>query len=895
MKSIDLRAANLASFTYNNKWYYTALSDFPLRSASYREALENALPEAWEMKDSGIWRMVRQKTHVLIPDGFKIHISVLPQDALELLQAVLPILFRRLAAFKIPRDHSIHDFLNSQNSGRGNAGKFMTVYPSSTAEFKSLLAELHSVTQNFAGPYILSDKRYLDSQCLYYRYGAFLSNPEINVQGQFKATLVGPHKTPDSRLPWFELPEGISDPFPTETSADGTSLLNGRYEIQEALAPHSTKGGVYLAKDHVSGDTVVLKEARPFINQSMRDRTDTVVGLRHEAHILKRIGSFGITPRYLDHFQEWEHHFLVMDYLPMANLRNYAGEEGDNLFITSGLDSANQNRFVRRSAQLLLHLLDAVLVLHGAGIVMGDLAPQNVLYDRETLAVKLIDFEGAYDEENDVFFRGMLTPGFTVMPKEKPSEASDLKAVANMVLHMLLPMCQFFSLHPDARPGFLEGLLREKELPLAFLDFFRALPDDPSAAKAALLPLCQGPATDWRTALPYPTEPTLATSTATDSILAYYLRDLQRQVKNAVFPGDYRVFHTNPLNIAFGAWGVAAFFHAVDAQLPQAKLDEILQLSEELSPAQYPPGFYIGSSGIACVMLQMGYTELALRTMDTAYASPLLQDSADLFQGAAGWGLASLYFYQATSLPRYLDAALEAAEAIRKLLKRDDSGLYYEQESGHVYGGLMHGAAGIAFFFTQLYQFTHSERDKATAMDLMAYELAHAEEGKERGMWRREYEAPTTFPYMRFGGAGIGMVLLRMYKVFGDASHLAWAEDIGGVLKAKCSLQPGLFLGMAGIGHFFIDLYQTTGNPLHLQEAHAYARRILRYQVPGDHGIAFPGDMLLRLSLDYGTGSAGIGMFLHRLQHPETEGMFLMDLLDGLPESRKPLLERVQA
>jgi hypothetical protein len=64
--------------------------------------------------------------------------------------------------------------------------------------------------------------------------------------------------------------------------------------------------------------------------------------------------------------------------------------------------------------------------------------------------------------------------------------------------------------------------------------------------------------------------------------------------------------------------------------------------------------------------------------------------------------------------------------------------------------------------------------------------------------------------------------------------------------------QSGLFNGRAGMilylaGHLGTDWY-----------ACAHIRRLAWHAVRYDGGLAFPGDMLFRLSMDLGTGTAGV-------------------------------------
>jgi hypothetical protein len=55
-------------------------------------------------------------------------------------------------------------------------------------------------------------------------------------------------------------------------------------------------------------------------------------------------------------------------------------------------------------------------------------------------------------------------------------------------------------------------------------------------------------------------------------------------------------------------------------------------------------------------------------------------------------------------------------------------------------------------------------------------------------------------------------------------------------------------------------------------------------------GIAFPGDMLSRLSCDYGSGSAGIVLFLNRLQGQRGSDF----MLDCLFENRSVTNVRIE-
>jgi hypothetical protein len=75
-----------------------------------------------------------------------------------------------------------------------------------------------------------------------------------------------------------------------------------------------------------------------------------------------------------------------------------------------------------------------------------------------------------------------------------------------------------------------------------------------------------------------------------------------------------------------------------------------------------------------------------------------------------------------------------------------------------------------------------------------------------------------------------------------------------------------------------------TKDPQYLRDAQRVAAGIKLFRIDTPAGIMFPGESLLRASLDYGTGSAGIGLYLHRLEKPGPRLFF--DFLPGtLPPS----------
>jgi hypothetical protein len=93
----------------------------------------------------------------------------------------------------------------------------------------------------------------------------------------------------------------------------------------------------------------------------------------------------------------------------------------------------------------------------------------------------------------------------------------------------------------------------------------------------------------------------------------------------------------------------------------------------------------------------------------------------------------------------------------------------------------------------------------------------------------------------------------------------------------KYAIFPCRFKGLAGLGEFLLDAYAFTGERRFLQGAYRVASGISLFRVERPAGVAFPGEMLRRISCDFATGSAGVAHFLHRLTHRELPAAFMLD------------------
>ena len=337
-----------------------------------------------------------------------------------------------------------------------------------------------------------------------------------------------------------------------------------------------------------------------------------------------------------------------------------------------------------------------------------------------------------------------------------------------------------------------------------------------------------------------------------------------------LWPADAEIFLTNPLSVAYGACGTALFLAngAVPRELPEPAVDWILD--RPLLVEEVPPGLYVGLSGIAWSLLELGLPERAEEAMALAYRSPLLYEAENMRLGAAGWGLASLRFFQATGSEEYLDRAKQAGDFLLDRAVRSGESCHWPPgEDEPVPYGFGFGASGIALFLAELYVATGDRGLRETALGALEFDLANRVETEIGWGWRRFEGDNLVRPYWMDGAAGVGSVAIRLHRLLGADHCLSVAEWIAAGLFVKFAVTPGQFEGLAGIGELMLDMHRFTAEDAYLDHAFDLAESILLFKVERERGVAWPGRWLNRITHDYASGAAGIGLFFARLQRPQ--------------------------
>ncbi|MCU1255617.1 MAG: hypothetical protein JWM83_1916 [Candidatus Angelobacter sp.] len=839
-------------------------------------------PEGWTVYRKGIWFHCSSPANSMPQQGWKIHISATPHSARQVLDRALDVLFRREDAdFKFALDLRTLFLMNAKNWSRGASGKFMTIYPRDNQRFLDLIEELHKATAGCCGPYILSDHRYRDSHVVFYRYGGMKLYDVLRVTGERTPMLVSPDgvEIPDQRLPYPVVPPWATPPLPANEvpQAGGTCSLKGsQYRIDSVLS-FSNAGGIYIGLDHKTGTKVVIKEARPYVDATS-DGYSAVEALKKEYRLLVVMAQTGIAPKPIDLFQEWEHWFLVEEWIEGMPMSIHSATH--NVLLRTRPEPEQYEQWSGTVRGLFTGLIRIIAILHEKNIVFGDLSLENLIVSAGKDELRIIDFEGAYQPGVDRP-PTIYTPGFSSEKRLAgcaPGFEDDYYSIGAVMSGYLFPLNGLFHLQPQAKPAILGAIQNDARLPHSITRLVLALMDSdpgrrPEPAKALTMLQTEPSAGPVRCL------PVLCNYAAVvDGILLHIKEHASYDRRDRLFPADPRVFTTNPLSLAYGSAGVAYALQQTGKECPGQVIDWML--AHKITQENYPPGLYMGLSGIAWVLHHLGAIEEAEQIFSLSFTHPLLDQATDVFHGIAGWGLTSLYFFLETGDELYLDKAREAGEQLLANSKRDQRGCFWPS-GDHVQIGFAHGASGISVFFLYLFLATRDSRFLATACDGLDFDLGFAVPTKDGGVsWTAKSQSSLPlYPYWRFGSAGVGSAVLRFYKVLGDEKYGSMLARIFIDTDRKYAVFPGRFMGLVGLGDFLMDMYDFTGEHQYLASARRVGEGLMQLKVERS-GIAFPGDWISRLCCDYGTGSAGVALFFSRLAGRRKSDFMLDRLLN---------------
>jgi hypothetical protein len=811
----------------------------------------------WLRTELNDWLVYRPCGISLPAQGWKIHVSACLDNAEAVLDTVWEYCFPRRIPFKFLRDRNALLLANAKYAHRGSSGKFITIYPADEAQLESVLTELDAALSGSPGPYILSDLRWGNGP-LYVRYGSFAERYCVSESGALVLAIEDPEGrlVPDRREPSFRPPAWVNLPdfLRPHLAARNSVTVDGLpYRIERALH-FSNAGGLYEGRDVRTNARVVLKEARPHAGLDLTG-ADASIRLRREQDILHRLSGLDAVPAMHGAFAVGDHRFLAIEFIDARALRSVLVERYP--LVRHEVDERAVALYTSWALDVQDKIERAVATIHDRGVVIGDLHPYNVLL-RPDDRVALIDFEGAALVEEGCR-QALAAPGF-IAPSDCMGFDIDRYALACMRLFLFLPLTSLFDIDRGKAQDLADVIAELFPVPASYLDEAVELISGQRrrhrAGRSAPLAELDPSSASW--------------GSIRASLAGAILASASPDRDDRLFPGDVEQFETGGLNVAHGAAGVLYALSVTGAGRFPEHEEWLLRRATNPTPEKTRLGFYDGLHGVAYVLEHLGHRAEALKVLDICQAEVAgkwERLGLDLRGGLAGIGLNLAHFAEATGDPGIWEAALRVADVVADRMGAEES--VAEISGGkHPYAGLMLGASGIALFFVHLYERLGEPALLDLARTALGQDLRRCIVRDDDGSMQVN-EGWRTMPYLADGSVGIGLALDRYLAHRPDERFASAAAAIRRAAESPLYVEPGLFHGRAGMILYLSDRVPCGFAPSEDPVVAAQIRRLGWHAIECRGGLAFPGEELLRLSMDLATGNAGVLLAVGAALHPE--------------------------
>jgi class III lanthionine synthetase len=804
------------------------------------------LPDGWRREPLGDWLNMLPPDTTIPAQGWKIHVSAGPDNAGEIIERVWHYCVPRKISFKFIPGRLAVFMRNAKYAPRAASGKVVTIYPQDEAACGRVLSELDAILGGAPGPYILSDLRY-GAGPLYVRYGGFTHRYCLDPQGEMAPAIQTPdgELVPDERSPVFSVPPWVRVPEylePHLAARNSTTIASLPYDVRQALH-FSNGGGVYAAADRSTGEQVILKEARPYAGLAA-DGSDAVARLRREHDMLRRLSGLGIAPEVRGYFQVGEHHFLAEDFVEGMPLN--ACYSARFPLLREDPDPAEIADYASWAMRICEAVERAAGAMHERGVIFNDLHMFNIMV-RPDDSVALIDFEAASTAGEG---RRLTVghPGF-VAPRDRAGFEVDAYSLACLRLAMFMPLTNLIALDRGKAAQLAAVIAGLFPVPAGFLD-----PAVREITRGAPAETAEGGAAGGGTTARSEYECFKAGDQTWPRLSAALTAAIRASATpsrtDRLFPGDIDQFRVpgGGLGLAHGAAGVLyALDEAAGLRVPEYEEWLLARVADPVRGSHL--GLYDGLAGVACVLSRLGHADAALRTAEVCAGDRWERLGSGLYGGLAGFSLAMLALGDSAGEFALHEAGLRAAEIVadRAAAAQTGAGPGAGQDRP---AGLMRGGAGQALLLVRLYERTGDPGYLDAAQTAVRADLDRCVLDRKGSL--QVDEGWRMLPYLSGGSAGLGLVIDRFLAHRPVAAFAEAADAIRLAARSTYYAQSGLFNGRAGLIFYLAD--QDRRDRL----AAAHVRRLAWHAVRYEGGLAFPGDALLRLSMDLGTGTAGV-------------------------------------
>jgi hypothetical protein len=600
-----------------------------------------------------------------------------------------------------------------------------------------------------------------------------------------------------------------------------------------------------------------------------------------------------------------EHHFLAEEFIPGRTLNSCIVERHPLGSPAAGPAAAEE--YTAWALLICDRVARAAAVMHERGLVFNDLHMFNVMV-RPDDTVAFIDFEAASDASAGRT-RTVGNPGFAA-PRGRTGADVDAYSLACLRLAMFLPLTTLFPLDRGKPARLAAEIARLFPVPGGFLDeAVREITRGPARPDGQARPDADGTRLAVTARESAGAAPGDASGRARwDQLAADMVRAIRASATpdrgDRLFPGDIDQFRVTGggLGLAHGAAGVLyALSQAAGVRVPE--YEEWLATHAVRPPPGTRLGLYSGLAGVAYTLARLGKLDAAVAVARRCLGERWHRLGHDLYDGLSGFALAMMSVGDRAGEPELSAAGMRAAEAVAAPYLQAQAGAAVPRAAGGPGGpvGLLRGASGKALLFIRMYERTGDPGYLDAAEGAIAADLAQCLTDRH-GALQVDDNGRRTLPYVGGGSAGIGMVIDQYTAHRGNDALADAARGIRLAANSGFYVQAGLFNGRAGMIACLASARDAGqagddgGREAAARGIGTHVDRLGWHAVRYGGGLAFPGDMLLRLSMDLGTGTAGVLLGAAAALAPDGAALPFFARPARLParatgDSRRPLRE----
>jgi len=765
--------------------------------------------------------------------GWKLHISATPQNFVELLKQVLPLLKDYNVPFKVISGPRKLAALNIGFFGAIQVGKCITIYPDSTNEAIMLAKKLLEITKSFSGPDILTDIKL--GNILFARYGAIKPHIVRDYNGNevpLIKPLTGKGKVPDEyHIPY--LVEHRLNPFRSFLQSNiKNSDFSSHYIIEKVLKA-DIRGSAFKVTEIKSHKRYAIREYRYCVDADKQDEFG-FKKLENQYYIynILKANHINVTPKLYHIFNANGNKYLVREWIDGESIASQIGMPWNRLNIQQKI----------KKIDTALKILKRVSTLHSLNIVHRDLTPNNLLISKDG-RVFIIDLELAFytkskkppiiggtvfflpqekglaiSKKSDIYtlgctlisYMGGLNIRHLVYLKSSIERRNLLKFVFGESTNLADPLLSCLDRSPYKRPSISElsyALLKERRM-----------------LKHGIRPSAKNLSTsDYKIRAPKLIKDFMNIRKMTNTLLNYELLDKFKRYDISKLPDDLDIY-----NSYTGISGLIYLASQIYRIFPKSNIDKDyianlinIILSKKGFLTGYK-GLYGGSGGISVVLaeaLASGLYKPNKDAEDFINRSFLIDDnlySPEIFFGAAGQGLAALECGKILHNNKILNYSKKYVKYLIEIQAKDGSwatpqSLFKNKEI--IYYGFAHGIAGITYFLLEYYRtFPEANNAKLAAERAIAFLLENKLETKGHSIWNWGFssEDKTIFKWWCHGAPGISLIFLKEFEISRDKKYLYYFNRTLQNYSNTGFSNVNICHGMSGLGEIYLAGYRST-------------------------------------------------------------------------------------